>query len=396
MKYLKYAVFALICGFSANIFAQKLDQIVFNSCPLLESQSKVGGVFLISSKSDQHYEILLGFMKEDGSINPNKSVKLEAHLVDQKSTNVFWNGLDNEGNAVASGVQIVVNISQTSKSQSPTNLNEKMVISYGLDLDRDNDDVSLVLDGDADNDGIPMQLEYEGFYPYSDADKDKIPNYLDVDFLAGGAAFEDRNRDGIADFFDVDLDGLMNDEDRDANQDGVLDVFHVAVTDANDNGEFDGFYDENDNGMDDSLELLEISLADADKDGIADVFDADADNDGVINNIECQDVMNYKPISGYDINRNGVLDIYDHYYGGESLRGLDLDKNGTIDMYEFNTDGISFNDQGCNAEYKIRTSNLFKNCESSVTQKNCLELAVENVQDPNEKEVILQWVSEIL
>jgi hypothetical protein len=139
----------------------------------------------------------------------------------------------------------------------------------GCETDNDKDGVADIDDIDDDNDGILDIIEGEGTDPGADADGDDIVNYMDTDF----PGFIDLNGDGIHDIFDSDFDG------------------------------------------------------------IPDYLDLDSDNDGILDNIEAQSTPDYIPNTNYtDIDKDGLLDIYDANLGGPSLSyGIEpYDKDGDL------------------------------------------------------------------
>jgi len=145
-----------------------------------------------------------------------------------------------------------------------------------VSIDSDSDGIGNTTDLDSDNDGIPDSIEGVG-----DTDGDLIPDNLDLD----------SDNDGIYD---------------------VEEARHGAI-DANNDGRVDGFT--GDNGLLDSLEtvaesnILNYTVDNFDSDGVANYLDLDSDNDGLPDNIEAQDGVNYiEPGLVYDL--NGVDTVY--------------------------------------------------------------------------------------
>jgi hypothetical protein len=76
-----------------------------------------------------------------------------------------------------------------------------------------------------------------------DCDDDGIPNYMDPTSGCTGLVWTDCLGDGINDFFDFDLDGIINELDLDSDNDGILDVQEARdprAVDANRDGMVDG------------------------------------------------------------------------------------------------------------------------------------------------------------
>ena len=172
-------------------------------------------------------------------------------------------------------------------------------VSINASSDTDNDGITDDIDIDDDNDTIPDILEYNGLDPLGDADADFIPNYRDTDFGV------DLNVDGIVDVFDFDADGVPNHFDLDSENDGILDIVEAgnAALDTNNNGRTNNNVGAN--GLDNSAETsdaLSASIAyvlpNTDANGNPNFLDIDADDDGIVDNIEAQPTNNYRTLSG--------------------------------------------------------------------------------------------------
>lgn len=164
-----------------------------------------------------------------------------------------------------------------------------------LDLDADNDGLSNIVEGtaDADADGIPNHLDL-------DSDDDGIP-----DLHEAGISASDLNSDGRIDIFlDADRDGLhdglwpgltlpftLTDNQLlwtlDADDDGILDCAEAGLQAFDDDG--DGQVDGRDINRDGWVDRVANHLLihgfslpnDADGDGLLNWHDSDADNDGL-------------------------------------------------------------------------------------------------------------------
>ena len=139
--------------------------------------------------------------------------------------------------------------------------------------DNDNDGINDSIDLDDDNDGIYDTAEGDDNV---DTDGDGIPNYKDTDSDGDGcpdvieAGFTDANEDGEVDGFGVNADGVVIGSDG-----------YITPADALDNGIAD-YLDPND---------AEACINDADGDGIDDAVDLDDDNDGIYDTVEGDDTI---------------------------------------------------------------------------------------------------------
>jgi hypothetical protein len=369
-------------------FSQDLTQFSFHAINVDSSKFVGNGIFTMTFSKDVTFDILIKSQATTG-ISEQLETKISGESVANKTQNIVWNGKSKSNEAFVNNMQLNVKISITSNSGVS-------VINYALPyeakLDYDKDKKFNIVDTDADNDGIPAWVEYNSNRPYEDHDNDFVPNFLDVDFIdKSGAVFIDFNSDGINDLFDADKDGMLNDLDLDANNDGLFDVWHLDSTLGILRMQPKSFVDQNGNGFEDSKENSDWVAQDFDRDGIFDFLDIDADNDGLSNNLECQDISDIRLAYGFDVNNNGVLDIYDPRMQNSGLLPGDGNKNGIPDFLELNRDGINFHDNICNAEFVIKRSSEFSGCASSSGSMNCVTIAVENEPVPEEKEVIMQW-----
>ena len=194
--------------------------------------------------------------------------------------------------------------------------------------DADKDGVADMNDIDDDNDGIPDLIENGGYDVLGDADSDGINNYLDPTPGAGMPAFVDTNADGINDYYDSDKDGIINNLDRDSDNDGISDVVEAGGADANGDGVIDNYTDTDGDGFSQNVDANNtgeagsgngLGLPDFDSDGVPNIFDLDSDNDGIPDVVEAY---------GTDANNDGLLD------------GLvDSDNDGWADSVDGDADG---------------------------------------------------------
>ena len=130
-----------------------------------------------------------------------------------------------------------------------------------------------------------------------DTDNDGVVNYFDLD----------DDNDGIPDLVeiltalnngDTDSDGIPDIHDLDSDNDGLWDVWEAGGGwfDPDNNGTYVNWYDANDNGLDDYIELNPLPLTNTDGDLQPDFQDTDDDDDGILT------------IDEYDNNGDGFPD----------------------------------------------------------------------------------------
>ncbi len=203
----------------------------------------------------------------------------------------------------------------------------------------DGDNVGDNLDLDDDNDGIPDTAENTlGVDPSADADADGIPNYQDFDDNGSATApvCLDADLNGICDTldpaFDNDRDGIPNHFDLDSDNDGITDIIEAGGVDTNFDGEVDyptpgdpsTMVDIDKDGLDDALDNIDsgsgmgevttgtpLPTPNSDTDTNPNFLDIDADNDGIVDNIEAQSTLDYVVPSGNDTDNDGLDDSYD-------------------------------------------------------------------------------------
>ncbi|WP_264791811.1 cadherin-like domain-containing protein [Aureispira anguillae] len=217
-----------------------------------------------------------------------------------------------------------------------------------LDLDGDNDGIPDVVEAggtDADGDGLAdnfADTDGDGFNDVVDGDVGNdgtAENIADVLVLTGA----DTNGDGAPDTYargDLDGDGILNQFDLDADNDGILDVEEAGGIDANRDGIADGFVDTDGDGFNDVVDgdvgndgtaentanATTVTGADGNGDGRPDTYpndnqdgdnnynflDIDADNDGIVDNTEGQATASYLAPAGTDADGDGIDDAYDN------------------------------------------------------------------------------------
>ncbi|MFK8030357.1 MAG: DUF4347 domain-containing protein [Gammaproteobacteria bacterium] len=235
--------------------------------------------------------------------------------------------------------------------------------------DTDSDGIPDFLDTDSDGDGIG-DLEESGMTTAmsgEDTNGNGIDDNIDATFIDGTDANEngvddsfepgDLDRDGIADYLDLDADndgapdvlegavdsdgdGISDYQDFDSDGDGILDAVEYAITveasgsDADGDGIDDAFdadlvgSDTNDNGVDDAAEPV-----DTDGDGLSDGIDIDADGDGLVDNLEAQSTNRYLAPSGEDVDADGLDDVYD---ANTDVQTNDVESSVGLDPFDLN------------------------------------------------------------
>ncbi|QNM84412.1 proprotein convertase P-domain-containing protein [Polaribacter pectinis] len=147
---------------------------------------------------------------------------------------------------------------------------------------------------------------------------------------------------------DTDGDGIPDSLDLDSDNDGIPDVIESGGTDANRDGMADDDDDNADNtatnGIPTSAGTGVVTPTNSDGDLLPDYLDIDADNDGIPDNIEAQTSNGYIPPSGVgtgitDANKNGVDDVYET----GAIVGLDPENTDNFDTADY-IDSDSDND----------------------------------------------------
>ncbi|TAE10432.1 MAG: T9SS C-terminal target domain-containing protein, partial [Bacteroidetes bacterium] len=259
-------------------------------------------------------------------------------------------------------------------------------------LDTNNDGIIDAGDGatDTDGDGISSTVDGSGAFgdgvggsTATDTDGDSVPDFRDLDSdndsindvdEAGNGAFDtnddgminttdgatDADGDGISStvdgsvtrgdtpstLTDGDSDGTPDFRELDSDNDGNFDIdektcgtANCSFLDLDGDNKVDGAVDTDGDGIignADGSPLTVGDLNDADRDGIADALDIDADNDGIPNSIEGgtsadQDgdgIPNYLDL---DADNDGIADVIE-------AGGLDTNGDGRIDFSEANAD----------------------------------------------------------
>ena len=209
-------------------------------------------------------------------------------------------------------------------------------------LDSDGDGIIDQFDLDSDNDGIPDITEAGG--GALDADGDGVIDDLTDDDTDGLADMVDPDQGGTPlPVTDSDGDGVPNHLDLDSDNDGITDVIEAGGPDADGDGRIDGFIDADVDGLADSVDPTEagtpLNIPNSDGDPYPDYLDIDAEDDGIVDNIESQSTDGYRPPSGSDADNDGYDDAYDPTEGGTPITLEDTDGDTTPDFRDDDTDG---------------------------------------------------------
>jgi large repetitive protein len=217
-----------------------------------------------------------------------------------------------------------------------------------LDVDSDNDGITDASEAgvgsaltDSENDGVigtgvPADANNNGWpdiaepgnggvaLPNRDTDKDGKPNYLDLDSDA----------DGIPDNFEAAF--YIPDGDND----GIIGTGAITDTDG------DGLSDLNDPTQIGTVNVL--FNQDRDSDGLKNYLDIDADNDGIIDNIEGLPTVAYRAPTGIDTDGDGIDNAYDVNNGGVASGYSNVDGGSAPDYVDTNADNDAFVDMAEN------------------------------------------------
>ncbi|MBX2932126.1 MAG: choice-of-anchor A family protein [Chitinophagaceae bacterium] len=262
--------------------------------------------------------------------------------------------------------------------------NGNLTLDFGIAIDTDGDGIPDIIDIDDDNDGITDVNESGGYDPLGDCDGDCIPNYLDPTPGPGCPAWVDCNGDGINDFYDWDLDGIINSLDLDSDNDGILDVVEarpngIAFTNFT-NGMING-NDSDGNGLLSSADngsgfnnqhLNGLIPQDMDRDGTPNFLDLDSDGDGLTDLTEALgEYSSTGVVGGADTDGDGVRGEYfgsnqpyvaDNIngFGAKGITPIDSDGDGKPDAYDIDSDndGITDNTEAqATCSFKMPTGN---------------------------------------
>ncbi|MGH1338713.1 MAG: hypothetical protein ACRBFS_21545, partial [Aureispira sp.] len=270
------------------------------------------------------------------------------------------------------------------------------ILDY-LDLDSDNDGIADVVEvngvdrngdgradayADLDNDGFNDVVDGDPTNTLALADDSPGSNSANAETLTG----IDANNDGRPDTYpndDFDGDGILNQLDLDADDDGILDIVEAGGTDVNRDGQEDAFADADTDGFNDVVDgdptnalavgsdaagantanATTITGLDGNNDGRPDSYpndnldgdpnynflDIDADNDGIVDNTEGQPTAFYVAPANADADGDGIDDAYDDddaNFGGANSGIVPNNQDGTDnpDYLDLDSDNTEEND----------------------------------------------------
>jgi hypothetical protein len=260
--------------------------------------------------------------------------------------------------------------------------------------DNDGDGIADVVDIDDDNDGILDTNETASGDATGDADGDGVLNYRDANYCT-------LNSNNVCANLDQDRDGIINQFDLDADNDGIPDIVENGGTDSDNDGKVDGATDVDADGLRDAVDANTsgasgsngITVLDFDSDSVPNFKDLDTDGDGILDSRESG--------LGLDTNNNGVLNDDASYVGGtdgwsdavdvlsslnltntdgrgtQDFRDIDSDDDGIVDIIEaqlttsyqapLNTDSDG---DGIDDRYDNNTSSFGGNSNNGLTPVN--------------------------
>ncbi len=212
--------------------------------------------------------------------------------------------------------------------------------------DTDDDGVADCLDLDSDNDGIPDLVEAvadRNLLGRLDSDRDgqlDVGVFIGINGLADAVETAPDSGQSITGTNDLDADSLFDQQDLDADNDGLPDVIEAGASDTDFDGLLDRFRDIDGNGLSDQLALLPVATRDTDDDGVFDFRDLDSDQDGLTDLLEWlgQDADGDGRLDQFtDADADGINDDY----GPDSPPVADSTGDGVPDHLDDETAGAS-------------------------------------------------------
>ncbi|WP_346883945.1 gliding motility-associated C-terminal domain-containing protein, partial [uncultured Algibacter sp.] len=257
---------------------------------------------------------------------------------DENTGELIYTPAVGEGNMTVTVVYTVCNdITGDGASADDICATATVTVTVGAGDDNDMDGISNDVDLDDDNDGVLDTAENpNGFDPSADNDNDGIPNWQDLDDRGDGTP-------PVGNEYDNDNDGVPNHLDLDADNDGIYDVVEVGVADADNNGIADGLISAL--GVPSSAGTGVANPTDTDgntTENLPDFLDADSDDDN------CSDANEYYGDAltdggdggqfGIDpaaVNSNGTV-----IAAAYPATGVDIDGGGTADYVDATDDDL--------------------------------------------------------
>ncbi|MFH6604819.1 gliding motility-associated C-terminal domain-containing protein [Maribacter algicola] len=285
-----------------------------------------------------------------------------------------FNMLDSDGDGILDSVEDENIDGDNDPSTNPTDTDGDAIPNY-LDIDSDDDGIldNVEAQGwadyiapsgvDANGNGLDDAYEFpsgNGLTPI-DSDGGGIPDYLDIDSDIDGIRDNiegqtfigyvapsglDANANGLDDAYEgsygfgidpinTDSDLYPDYRDFDSDGDGIKDKVEAQTSE----GYVPPIGDSNENDIDDAYENG-LNPIDTDGDSVPDYRDLDADNDGILDNLESQPYDSYIAPTGSDNDQNGLDDIY-----ADGIDPIDSDGDTKPDFRDIDSenDGIPDN-----------------------------------------------------
>jgi hypothetical protein len=220
--------------------------------------------------------------------------------------------------------------------------------------DNDGDGIPNSKDLDSDNDGLPDVVEAGGLDPDHDGrvgtGSPTVDPLTGLLMMGGGLLASDKDGDGKANFVDrdSDADGIPDGLESlflipggpDPDNDGIIGTGPIVDSDG------DGLSDVVDpiNNIDGSTTPVAAIFSansglynqDRDGDGKPNYLDIDADNDGIVDNIEGQPTVGYIAPSGMDTDGDGIDNAYD--VDGQGFGYVNTDGGSAPDYVDSDSD----------------------------------------------------------
>ncbi len=193
------------------------------------------------------------------------------------------------------------------EQNSNLSLSSNTLTSNGESL---NTNLNTIIALDIDGDGVQNDQDF-------DADNDGLPNAIEGN--------DDSDADGVANYLDGDSDN-----------DGLADIIEVGGEDVDGDFQLDDFIDLDNNGQSDNVQALALALIDTDSDRVPNYLDIDSDNDGFSDLVENAgiDADNNGQIDNFiDNDNNGIDDSHQAF----PLTVVDANNNAIADYLEFNS-----------------------------------------------------------
>ena len=227
-------------------------------------------------------------------------------------------------------------------------------------IDTDGDGVPDVFDLDSDNDGILDLMEASADIATLTNLDQVVNGAVDIAFPVGPNgipdALETAPESGVlitAPLADTDADGLPDFRDLDSDGDNINDIIEAGGTDADGDGQIDGFVDADGKGVDDTIQVTALPIFDTDGDGTNDFRDTDSDADTIPDAAE----NSGSPSAPTDTDGDGAADFRETdsdadgipdstEAGGSPAAPVDTDGDGTPDFQDLDSDDDGTPDGG--------------------------------------------------